>query len=123
MRVNSLLVLALPALALAQEQIPLGEKVKGWFNKATSYVSSATAAIPSPLDAGAKKVAEHVVHVLTLENWKNLLVPSQSATASDPASWLIHITGGNKSCYGLCGNATQAWNVSRDTFTQGPCPF
>ena len=24
---------------------------------------------------------------------------------------MIYITGGNKTCYGVCGNATKAWNV------------
>lgn len=36
----------LPALAAAQEQVPLGDRVQGWFNKAKSYLPTATPVIP-----------------------------------------------------------------------------
>lgn len=66
MRVSTI-VLALPALATAQQQIPLLDQVRGWFDKATAslsaVVSSATesipsASIPDPVASGAAKVAE-----------------------------------------------------------------
>lgn len=112
MRFSRSLLLALPALALAEEQVPLFDKLKGYLNKATAAVSSAIPAV-SPLDAGAAKVAEHVVSPLTLENWQSVLTPSGSAIQSEgPEHWLVYITGGNVTCYGLCANATKAWNVS-----------
>jgi len=136
MRFSSTLVVVLPALALAQEQVPLADKIKGWINRAQSYISSAVPSVPSPMDAGAAKVAEHVEHVLTLDNWKSVLVANPSSTAAGPEDWMIYITGGNKTCYGVCGNATKAWNVritrvrplfSRfhitDTCYRSPSPF
>lgn len=89
------------------------DRVKGFFNKAQSIVSSAVPSVPSPADAGASKVAEVVVSPLTLENWKSVLAPSAaSAVKGEPEHWMVYINGGNKTCYGLCGNATKAWNVS-----------
>jgi hypothetical protein len=113
MRFSRSLVLALPALALAEEQVPLMDKVKGFFNKATSIVSSAVPSAPSPVDAGAAKVAEIVVSPLNQENWRSVLTPSPASAVTDgPEHWMVYITGGNKTCFGLCGNATRAWNVS-----------
>jgi hypothetical protein len=109
----STILLALPALSLAEEQIPLADKLKGWFSKAQSYIpTSVPSIIPESVDAGASKVAEVVVHPLKLDNWKDVLSPSASAAqSSGPEEVLVMINGGNKTCYGLCGNATEAWNV------------
>lgn len=66
MRVSTI-VLALPALAAAQQQVPILDQVRGWFDKATAslsaVVSSATGAIPSvsvadPVASGAAKIAD-----------------------------------------------------------------
>jgi len=120
MRFSSTFVVVLPALALAQEQVPLADKIKGWINRAQSYVSSAVPSVPSPMDAGAAKVAEHVEHVLTLDNWKSVLVANPSTTAAGPEDWMIYITGGNKTCYGVCSNATKAWNESVALLSASP---
>lgn len=113
MRVTSALLLALPALALAEDQIPLQDKVKSWFGKLTDAVSSAVpAAVPSaPVEATAAKVAEHVQHHLTLENWKDVLTKDSTASAPTTQDWVVYINGGNLTCFGHCGNATKAWNV------------
>jgi hypothetical protein len=115
MRYSSI-VLALPALSLAQEQIPLVDKLKGWFNKAQSYVETAIPSIPSiipeAVDAGASKVAESVVYPLNLSNWEKVLSPSAAAAQkSGPEEVLVFVTGQNKTCYGLCDDANAAWNV------------
>ncbi|OCK85750.1 hypothetical protein K432DRAFT_286154 [Lepidopterella palustris CBS 459.81] len=112
MRCASRLLLALPALALAQEQFPIADKIKGWLNQAQSFISSAVPAVPSTMDAGAAKVAEHVEIFLTLDNWQSVLAADPSATTAGPDDWMVYITGGNRTCYGLCGNATIAWNES-----------
>ncbi|KAF2689753.1 hypothetical protein K458DRAFT_414005 [Lentithecium fluviatile CBS 122367] len=111
MRSSSLLV-AFSALALADEQVPLVDKLKGWFNQATAAVSSAVPAVPSPADAVRGKVAEQIQHELTLENWKETLTADPTASAPTTQEWLVFITGGNTTCYGFCGNATKAWNTS-----------
>jgi len=108
----SVLSLALPVLALAQDQIPLADRLKGWFNKATANIqSSIPSVIPNPIDAGAAKVAEHVVLPINMENWKEVLKSSPSAVGGPPDEWMIFFDGGNKTCYGLCGDASKAWNV------------
>lgn len=111
MRVSSALLVALPALALAEDQVPLVDKVKGWFNQAQSYVSTAIPAAATPVEAAASKIAETAVANLTLENWRQTINSSASASAAGPQEWMIYVTGGNKTCFGLCGNTTAAWNV------------
>lgn len=107
MRFSSTLLLALPALALAEEhQVPLLDKVKGFFNKATAAVSSSMPAAPSaPVEEAAAKAAEAVQHPLTLDNWKDVL------TMDATTEWLIFATGGNSTCYGFCGPVEKAWNA------------
>ena len=112
MRFTSTLVLALPALAFAEEQEPLLDRLKGYFNKATAAISSSVPSIvPNPVDAGASRVAQAVVHPLNLTNWKETLTPDATAQSDGPEEWMVYITGGNKTCFGLCGNVTKAWNV------------
>jgi hypothetical protein len=116
MRFSSTVVLALPALAAAEQQVPLLDKVKGFFNKATAAVSSSIPAVPSaPIKAATDKAAANaaaaVQHTITLENWKEVLTVDPTASPPTTQDWLVFITGGNNTCFGLCGNATKAWNV------------
>ena len=111
MRFAQSLLVALPALAVAQEQVPLADRVKGWFNKAQNYVTESVPAVTAPVDAGAAKVAEVVVEPLTLENWRSVINSSNVATVDGPEEWMVFLTGGNKTCFGLCGNVTEALNV------------
>lgn len=111
MRFTTSLLLALPALTLAQDQIPLGERLKGWFNKATASIQSAIpSVVPNPVDAGTSKIAEQVVYPINMSNWKDVLKPSSSTLGGPPEEWLIFFDG-NKTCYNLCANASKAWNV------------
>jgi hypothetical protein len=115
MRFSSTLFLALPAAALAQDQVPLVDKVKGYWNKVTNAVSSAVPAVPSsPVAASAAKVAESVQHHLTLNNWKDVITHDPTVSAPTTQDWVVYINGGNVTCFGHCGNATKAWNVSND---------
>jgi hypothetical protein len=106
--------LALPALCLAAEQQqPLGDRLKNWWNKATSLVDSSVPTIlPDPLDAGAAKVAEVAVTNLNTSNWKPILTPGGPKIAGKPHEWIIYINGNNKTCYDGCVGPTKAWNVS-----------
>ncbi|KAL5118933.1 hypothetical protein ACEQ8H_003062 [Pleosporales sp. CAS-2024a] len=115
MRFSSSLLLALPAIAAAEEQVPLLEKVKGFFIKATAAVTSSLPAVPSnPIKAAAEQAAAIVVvqHPLTLQNWKEVLTVDPTASPPTTQDWLVFVTGGNTSCFGMCGNATKAWNTS-----------
>jgi hypothetical protein len=104
MRFTSLVTL-LPALAMAQEQVPLAERVQGWFNQVKSYVP--TAAPVAPIEQLAQKVSEKTVTPVSLNNWQSILAP-----ATQPEDWLIFTTGGNKTCFGRCGTADKAFKVS-----------
>lgn len=96
----------LPALALAQEQVPLADRVQGWFNKAKAYVPTAVPA--DPIVKMAEKVSEKQVTPVTMQNWQSILAP-----ASVPHDRMIFVTGGNKTCFGRCEHAEKAFNVSQ----------
>ena len=112
MRPSSALFIAFAASAAAQDQIPLLDKLKGFLNQATAAISSAVPAAPSnPVKAASGKVTASIQHELTLENWKDVLTVDPTVSTPATQDWLVYITGGNSTCYGLCGNTTKAWNV------------
>ena len=113
MRFSSHLVLALPALALAEQQVPLLDKLKGLLNKASATVTSVVSAASFDASAAkaASKAAEAIQYPLTLENWKEVLTLDPTVSVPTTQDWLVFITGGNTTCFGYCGNATTAWNV------------
>jgi len=99
--------------------------VKGFFNKATSVVSSAIPAAPSaPInkaaEAAAAKAASAIQYRLTLENWKETLTVDPTVSAPTTQDWLVFATGGNATCWGLCGNVTKAWNASLPVLAAKP---
>jgi len=104
MRLTPFLAL-LPAIAAASEQIPLGDSVKGWFDKAKTFVSSA--ASPAPVERIAEVIADSRVNQLNRSNWQSVLAPT-----SKPQDWMIFITGSNKTCFGRCERAEKAFNES-----------
>ena len=95
----------LPALAVAQEQAPLADRVQGWFDKAKSYLPTATPVVPVE-KVVEQKVQEKAVTPFNLSNWQSALEPS-----SEPKEWLLFVTGGNKTCFGRCEQASKAFNV------------
>ena len=113
MRLTSSLLLALPAICLAQDQVPFVEKIKGWVSQVTANFQSSIPSVtpPDPVDVGASKFAEQVVHNVNLSNWKDVLKSSPSALGGPPEEWFLYFDGGEKTCFGLCTNATRAWNV------------
>ncbi|OJJ44063.1 hypothetical protein ASPZODRAFT_101993 [Penicilliopsis zonata CBS 506.65] len=115
MRITPFLAL-LPALAAAQEQVPLADRVQGWFNKAKSYIPTPTPEVAAPVEKVVEKVVvEKTVTPFTNGNWQSLLTPS-----SEPQDWLVFITGGNKTCFGRCGRAEKAFNNSVALFSTDP---
>jgi hypothetical protein len=112
MRFTSLITL-LPALALAQEQVPLADRVQGWFNKAKNLVPTAVPA--DPIQKMAEKVSEKRVTDVTMQNWQSLLTP-----AEDAQDWYIYITGGNKTCFGRCDIADKAFKVRNRPLRASP---
>jgi hypothetical protein len=106
MRLATILLL-LPALAVAEDQKPLIDIAKGWFEQAKSYIPTAVPSI-SPVDAGAAVVAANKVEKININNYKRKLGPSPDG----PTEWLIMVSGKNESCFGGCDSANLKWNVS-----------
>jgi len=114
-------VLALPVLAAAQQFAFLDQvkgQVKDIFSKASVSISSAVASatqsinIPKPAESLAAKVAGLAVERVTLDNHKDILKAGAATASPGIESWLIFVTGGNKTCFGLCAHAEEAWNKS-----------
>lgn len=117
MRTSPLLLAALPALATAAEQVPLLDHVKGWLARASDSISSALPkapstipSIPNPVVAASAKVADYRVTSLDKDNYAQVLVPGAATASPGIEEWMIFVTGGNKTCYGLCTRAETAWN-------------
>jgi hypothetical protein len=105
MRLTLLPILALlPTALLADDQIPLIERVAGWFDKAKAYIPSA---IPNPIDAGASAVAAKKVERINIRNYQRML----AAKPEGEEEWMVYVTGGNKTCSGRCGRIDLLWNV------------
>ena len=117
---TSPLLLALPAFSTAQ-QLPFVDQVKGWFAKASESISSAipssiasppSISIPNPVASGAAKIASLKVQPLTLANYNEVLKPGGATASPGIEEWMVFVTGGNKTCYGRCTRAEEAWNES-----------
>jgi hypothetical protein len=131
MRASSVL-LALPALSAAQ-QIPLLDnvvgQVKGWFAQASETASSAipaassaAASIPNPIDAATAKVADVQVPALTLANHKELIKPGSATASPGIEEWMVFVTGGNATCFGMCKRPEEAFNGSVALLSATPNP-
>lgn len=116
MRFSTTLLIALPAIATAQQQKPLGENLQAWFEKAKSYIPTAAT---EPVAAGAAKVASKNITPLTKDNWQAVLAPSTSPKNS-PEEWMILVSGGNKTCYGRCARVEKAFNETAAVFIADP---
>ncbi|MCJ1353177.1 MAG: hypothetical protein MMC33_003162 [Icmadophila ericetorum] len=123
MRLSLTLLAVLPTLIAADaQQKPLQEVIQDsiytYLNKAKTFLPQAFA---SPIDAGASKVAAKNVTPLTKDNWKSTLTPSAASIASgSPESWMVFVSGGNKTCFGRCEGVEQAWNQSAALFAADP---
>jgi hypothetical protein len=103
MRLINLFILSLPLLTSAQS-FPQLQSV---LSKIKSFVPSAATVTTS--DAAAAAVRKNVVP-LTLDNWhKTFAAPSVQEASRE---WYVLVTGGNKSCWGLCDAVEKAWKVS-----------
>jgi len=100
---------ALPLLALAEHQeSPInGLKAQGllYWDKIQSYFPSK----PAP-----------IIEVLAIDTWKNILnsSPATSTKSEDAVKedWFLLLTGGNKTCYGLCEGVERSFNESAELF-------
>ncbi|KAL8822440.1 MAG: hypothetical protein Q9191_006826 [Dirinaria sp. TL-2023a] len=117
MRPTITFLIALPAIAAAQQQKPLIENLQSWFDKAKSYIPAGT---KEPVAAGAAKAAAQSVTPLTKSNWQSVLSAGASNPKDGPEEWMVLVTGGNKSCYGRCAGVDKAWNETAAVFAADP---
>lgn len=108
------LLLALPAIATAQEQKPLGQSL---LDKVKSYIPGLA---QEPVAAGAAKVAAANVTPLTNSNWEEVLSPKTTSPGQGPETWMVFVSGGNKTCYGRCAKVEEAWNETAALFAADP---
>lgn len=121
MRVSAYLLVVLPAIVAAQQQKPLlenaQEQAQAWFDIAKSYLPDA---VKAPVTAGAAKATSKNVTPLTVNNWDTVLSPSISTTSKGPETWMVMVSGGNKTCFGGCEKVEKAWNESAALFAVDP---
>jgi len=121
MRFSASILLVLPVIVAAQEQKPLletlQEQAEVWFEKAKSYIPPS---LYSPTAAASAKIAAHNVTPLTQSNWESVLSPSTTAASQGPENWMVYVTGGNKTCFGMCDKVDAAWNQSAALFAVDP---
>ncbi|MCJ1424525.1 hypothetical protein MMC29_002413 [Sticta canariensis] len=120
MRLSTALLVALPALAATQQQFPLANTLQSWFEKAKSYLPDAATA---PVTTAAAKAAAANITPLTVDNWQSVLSPSPSHASNTwdgPETWMVFVSGTNKTCYGLCGGLEVSWNETAALFAADP---
>lgn len=120
MRLTTPILIALPALVTAQQQFPLAANLQTWFEKAKSYLPTA---VTAPVITTATKVAAANITPLTIENWQSMLSPSVSRAShpgSGPETWMVFVSGKNKTCHGRCGELETAWKETAALFASDP---
>jgi len=125
MRLSSVSILALPLLVAATQQESPLDQVKAqaqyYFNKFSSYIPNPNKA-HSTVDAhaAAAKAGGKALHILTLNDWEDTIRGSVKPASSKPEEWWVLVTGGNKTCFGLCGTVETAFNETAALFSVNP---
>ena len=106
-----IVVVALPALILAQSQKPFKDRALDIWAKASSLI------LPAPLPSAAvERVAigsrQAVIEDITADNWRGKLLNYTEPPFSQPKEWMI-LFSGNNSCLGKCQSAEIAFNVTK----------
>ncbi|KAI1816425.1 hypothetical protein GGS20DRAFT_538265 [Poronia punctata] len=113
-------LLALPLLATAD--VPEYQaQFQQYLGQAQGYVEKFASKIPSPnryddAAAAAAKSGSDKISTLGLHNWKNTLYEPVTSGSATPEEWWLLITGGNKTCFGRCGQVEAAFNETAAKF-------
>lgn len=126
MRFSTSSLLALPLLAAAAEpQTPLEqakdialEHFNFWYNKIAPYIPSPNK--PHTPHAAAAKAGGKTVNVLTLNDWEHTLRSSVKPESTGSEEWWVMVTGGNKTCFGHCGEVETAFNETAALWSVNP---
>jgi len=114
MRFSTVSLLALPLLAAAAQEDPLQQAkdaAQYWFEKISSYIPNPNK-VHTP-SSFAAKAGGKTLNVLTLNDWEETL-------RAKPEEWWVLITGGNKTCFGQCGQAETAFNETAALWAVNP---
>jgi len=122
MRFSTATLLALPLLAAAtQEASPLDQakaQAQYWFDKISSYIPNPSKAHSPP--AAAAKAGGRTLNILTLGTWEHTIRSSVKPASTKPEEWWILVTGGNKTCFGQCGQIEKAFNETALLWSLNP---
>lgn len=122
MRFSTASILALPLLAAAAQQDTPLEQAKAqaqyWFDKISSYIPNPNKA-HTP-EAVAAKAGGKTLNVLTLNDWESTIRSSVQPTSTKPEEWWVLVTGGNKTCFGQCGQIETAFNETALLWSVNP---
>lgn len=104
---------AAQAQAYAQSAIGVAQTAVGSATDAAgSAAHSATNIAKHPVDATAAKIAASKVPKLDIWNWRTVLRHSGTVRPGhEREAWMVLVTGGNKTCAGMCHGVEKAWNV------------
>jgi len=122
MRLSSTTLLALPLLAsAAQQQNPLEQAME----TAQYYLGKISSYVPHwntwhEVDAAAARAGGKNIEVLSLNNWESTLRSSVKQSSKGPEEWWVLLTGGNKTCFGLCDQINKSYNETALLFTVDP---
>lgn len=130
-------------------QKPLLENIQSWLSAAQTYLPSAVQSylpIPSatkpnvlssvsPTPVASPETAAAAANTpiiipppasitpLTVENWRTHLSPSPSRASLDldgRETWMVLISGGNRTCLGHCARLEAEWNRTAALLTKDP---
>jgi hypothetical protein len=122
MRLSTASILALPLLAAATQQESPLEQAKAqaqyWFNKVSSYIPRPE--VPHSPQAAAAKAGGKTLNVLTLNNWEQTIRSSVKPGSAKQEEWWVLVTGGNKTCFGLCNQVETAFNETAALWSVNP---
>jgi hypothetical protein len=124
MRFSTATLLALPLLAAASQQETPLEQAKAqaqyWFDKISSYIPNPSKAHTPDAHAATAKAGGKALNILTLNDWENTIRSSFTPASTSPEEWWVLVTGGNKTCFGLCNGVETAFNESALLFSVNP---
>jgi len=116
MRFSTATLLALPVLAAAAQDGPI--------EQAQQFIGSVLAWIPLPQRAYTAEPTppegSRGLNILTLDNWKDVILSGIPAGSPKTEEWWILVTGKNRTCWGRCGEVEKAFNETAKIWATSP---
>ncbi|KAG9248185.1 hypothetical protein BJ878DRAFT_489383 [Calycina marina] len=125
MRFSTIGLAALPLIVAATQQESPIDQFK---NQAQYYANKFQSYIPNPsksftvdsAHAAAAKAGGKTLSILRLGDWRDIITSSVKPTRTTPEEWWVLVSGGNKTCFGHCGNVETAFNETAALFAANP---